>query len=164
MKLPMGTMRRRSQPKLALAAVPRRAGGQQHLLARTLPLVGMHAVRLSRPRPLEPLHAGGGLDLRAAALGRLRQTAGEAAHVHLAAALVQQAADKALARHLGRTRGACRICTSVSTPSATSRSALRVSASRWRGRVASLSLPRRAKSQSMASSRTTRSTASTAAS
>ena len=41
------------------------------------------------------------MDHRAAALGRLRQAAGEAAHVHLAAALVEQAADETIARHLG---------------------------------------------------------------
>ena len=81
--------------------MPRRAGGQQHLLRAHGAAVGVHAVRLPAAQALEPLHAGGGVDLRAAALGRLRQAAGEAAHVHLAAALVEQAADEALARHLG---------------------------------------------------------------
>ena len=61
----------------------------------------MHAVRLARAEPLEALHAGAGADLRAAPLGRLREPVREAAHVHLAAALVEQAAGEAVAVDLG---------------------------------------------------------------
>jgi hypothetical protein len=114
-------------------------------------------------RAARALHAGAGVDLRAVPLGRLRQAVREAAHVHLAAALVQQPAESDRC-DLGPHARASRISTSVSTPSRTSRSALRASASSCAGRVASLSLPVRTKSQSIASSRTMRSTASTASS
>ena len=85
--------------------MPGGAVGQQHLRRAHRATAGVHAVRLARrsaaAEALETLHAGAGVDLRTAALGRLRQAVREAAHVHLAAALVEQSADETLACDLG---------------------------------------------------------------
>ncbi|KAF1021486.1 MAG: hypothetical protein GAK30_01836 [Paracidovorax wautersii] len=83
----------------------RGARGQQHLVGLQRAACGVQPVRLAL-HTLDALHAGAGVDLRALALRGLRQALGEAAHVHLAAAFVEQAAHEALALHLGaHTRG-----------------------------------------------------------
>lgn len=78
----------------------RRTRGQQHLLGRDHALRRVQAVHLPL-HALQPVDTGVGANGGALALGCLGQPVGKTAHVHLRAALVQQAAVKTLALHLG---------------------------------------------------------------
>lgn len=80
--------------------MPRGTGGQQHLLRGDDAAGGVQPVRVALAQALDAIHGRAGVDLRAMALCGLGQAVGEAAHVHLAAALVEQAAVEALALHL----------------------------------------------------------------